>query len=263
MESALFDLDGDRFVPTQAALSPWGSDRLHGGPVLGLMTHVGLSAVPDPAFQLARVTVDLFAPVPNEPLAVHSQVVRDGKRIRVVTAAITGSRGEAARAGLVFLRAGSGTHRVLDGSVPAGPDGLLTRTLIGERRADQVRPGFHLEVETRWPERESGGPRAIWFRMPMACVSGHPLHPTVAAVALSDFNNAISSIQAYEDGRPAGHINVDSTFYMERQPVGEWFCLVGSAQSDADAISISHVTHHDEVGRFGHSLQARLENAFK
>ena len=33
-----------------------------------------------------------------------------------------------------------------------------------------------------------------------------------------DFNNAVSSIAAYEDGRPAGHINTDTTLYLERPP---------------------------------------------
>lgn len=57
---SLFVMQGERFVPTDDSLSPWGSDRLHGGPVLGLVAHAALSDADDPSLELSRLTVDLF-----------------------------------------------------------------------------------------------------------------------------------------------------------------------------------------------------------
>ncbi len=44
MTEALFQRDGDLYVPTPACGSPWSPGLLHGGPVVGLMAHTGEQA---------------------------------------------------------------------------------------------------------------------------------------------------------------------------------------------------------------------------
>ena len=96
--------------------------------------------------------------------------------------------------------------------------------------------------------------------MPIPLIAGVETSTSVAAATLTDFNNAVSSIAAYDDGRPAGHINTDTTLYLERPPVGEWTCLESDIQSECQGVSISQVLHYDERGRYGRSIQARLES---
>ncbi|MDD9945608.1 MAG: thioesterase family protein [Myxococcales bacterium] len=259
---ALFVREAGRIVPCEGALSPWAGDRLHGGPVQGLLAYAAQATVDD-GFQLTRLTADLFAPVPNEPLELEVSHLRDGRRIQLIQVSIMASGREVSRGTSLFMRRGEGTFCDLDHTVPPGPDGLPTRSFISERRRAKMRPGFHMKAETRWPERLPGQPKAIWFRMPLSLMADQALDPTIAAVTLSDFNSGISSIMAYEDGRPGSHLNADATMYFERAPIGEWFCLVADRQSDADAISISQVTHYDVNGRFGRSIQARLETPFE
>jgi len=264
---AVFTRKAGQIVPNEAALSPWANDRLHGGAVQGLLAHGARAAALESGnaegFQLTRLTADLFAPVPNQPLDLAVTHLRNGGRVKAIQVSIMASGQEVSRGTALFMRRGEGTYRDLDETVPTGPEGLPTRGLISERRIPKMRPGFHLKVETRWPERKPGQPKAIWFRMPLPLFTDEALDPTIAAVALSDFNSGVSSIMAYEDGRRTAHINADATIYFERAPVGDWFCIVADHQSDADAINISQATHHDVKGRFARSIQARLENRFE
>lgn len=261
MTRGVFEAVGDAWVPTEAAVSPWGTDRLHGGPVLGLLAHAACAAVNDPVYELTRFTGDLFARVDNAPLHTTSTVVRKGRRMALCDVTLHCNDRDVARASALFCVPGDGSHAHLDTSHPEGPDSLPVHPLISERRASKMPHGFHSEVLTRFGAAQGHG-RTIWFHMPMPLVVGQAPDPVIAAVALSDFNNAVSSIAAYEEGRKSAHMNTDTTLYFERPPTGDWFAMTSDMQSDRAGISVGQVVHHDRDGRFGRSLQARLETAF-
>ena len=262
MSLGLFEKDGATYHPTQAALSPWGSDRLHGGPVLGLLAQGALEQLACPDFVLTRFTADLFARVPNSPLELRTTTVRKGRRLGLCDVSLWSDNNAVARASVLFSHPGQGSYRWLDEHRPEGPEGLADRSLIGDHRVDKIPPGFHMEIETRFGTEKRGLGRTIWFRMPMPLLVGGTADPLIAAVALSDFGNAVNSIAAYEDGRKSAHMNTDTTFYLERLPVGEWFAMTADVQSDIDGISVGQSVHHDIAGRFGRSLQTRLETTF-
>ena len=71
---ALFRREGERFCPTRAAGSPWGH-FVGGGPVSALLARAIEGHIEDPAVVVARLTVDLFRPVPSEPLAVKEALL--------------------------------------------------------------------------------------------------------------------------------------------------------------------------------------------
>lgn len=263
MTTGLFDFDGSRYHPTEAALSPWGSDRLHGGPLLGLLAHAARQQLADPGFILSRFTADLFARVPNAPLQLTATTLRKGRRLGLIDVDVMAEGEKVARASALFCAPAHGSYHVLDQERPEGPEGLETRPLIAQRRVEGMPPGFHLEVETRFGHSQQGLGRTIWFRMPMPLLTGEKIDPLLAAIALSDFGNAVNSIAAYEDSRRSAHMNTDTTFYLERPPQGEWFAMTADMQSDVDGISIGQTVHHDVHGRFGRSLQTRLETAFR
>ena len=262
MTAGLFEVDKLLYVPTPAALSPWGSDRLHGGPVLGLLAQGALQHFADSRFQLTRFTADLFARVPNTPLELTATTVRKGRRLGLCDVWLSASGQAVARASAVFTSPGQGSYRVLDDCSIEGPDELPTRSLIGEHRVETMPPGFHLEIDTRFGTKRGPG-RTIWFRMPMPLLVGGATNPLISAVTLSDFGNAVNSIAAYEDSRKSAHMNTDTTLYIERPPVGEWFAMTADMQSDLDGVSVGQAIHHDTAGRFGRSLQTRLETNFK
>lgn len=264
MVAALFSRDAHLFIPGTASLSPWGSDRLHGGPVLGLLAHLVEQEVAQhgPAYTMTRFTADLFARVPNGPLDGHVEIIRAGRRVALLDVSLQASGKPVARASALFSVPGPGSYTVLDSTKPHGPESIVSRPLIGEHRRSKLPPGFHMEVETRFCDDTRGQGRSIWFRMPVPLLEATPCSPTVAAIALADFNNAVTSIAAYEDGRKVAHMNTDTTVYLERPPVGPWFAMRADAQSDANGISVGQTIHYDSEGRFGRSLQARLETQF-
>jgi hypothetical protein len=66
MRHAFFVSDGDRFVATEHTRGPWSVEHQHGGPSSALLARAVERAVADdPAFQIARLSVELMAPVPG------------------------------------------------------------------------------------------------------------------------------------------------------------------------------------------------------
>lgn len=73
MSEFLYARDGEFFVPTEAAGSPWHPSVLHGGSATGLMGHA-IDALVPAGYVVTRVTMDLMRPVPKAPMTVHANV---------------------------------------------------------------------------------------------------------------------------------------------------------------------------------------------
>lgn len=267
MIEPVFLRDGDSFVPTASATGPWGADRLHGGPVLGLFARAIEAAASDPELVVARLTFDLFRPVPLQALAVRVQPVRQGSRLSLLRAELSVGGEPFAQASALLLRTSDVAGQSAPGArAPQSPDGLPSESLMrGFRRdGDALPPGFHNRVQTRWVPRAPGDPLAVWFRLPIALVEGEQPSPFQSAVALADFANAVAAIAGQEGSRAGvGYINADSTLYLTRRPVGEWFCLQEQACDAERGISVSEALLWDASGAFGRALQARLANRFQ
>src|SRR6201996_4702505 len=85
--TCFFVTDGKRYVPTPLARGPWGPS-LSGNYIGGLLGRAVEYEVADFDLHPARLTVDLLRPVALQPLQVHSSVVRDGRRLRLVDAVL-------------------------------------------------------------------------------------------------------------------------------------------------------------------------------
>jgi hypothetical protein len=255
---AVFERRGELFFPSSSATGPWGRDRLHGGPVLGLLVRALEASVSDPDWVCARMTVDMFRPAPHAPLSVRCELVRQGARLAMLQAGLFAEQTEVARANAIFLR-----ESELDASHHTAPppsyEGLPSESLLRGRRAETAPPGFHTRVETRWPAREAGQPMLVWFRLPMPLVAAEPTSALQRAVALTDFANAVASIAGSRRTPPdVPYINTDSTLYFSRRPEGEWFCLQDLAGESERGISVASMAIADSRGQFGRVLQARL-----
>jgi acyl-CoA thioesterase len=261
MSYAIFRLDGTRFLPEPDSCGPWGTDRMHGGPVFGLIARAVEAAAPDPALIPTRFTFDLFRAVPLVPLDVHTQIVRQSGRLCLIRVALRAGDDELVSATALLLRGSDSNESQHDATAPKGPDGLETRSLMNDGRSapPSSRAGFHVRVETRWVPRSNGEPLAIWFRMPLPLVSGEEPTALQRAVQLSDFANAVAAIaQRDRVPSPAPFINVDATLYFTRKPSGEWFCLQEQAVEVERGISVASCALFDEQGLCGRVTQSRL-----
>ena len=85
---ALFERDGDRYVPTPLTRGPWDPRAMHGGAPSALFAHVCELHDPGPAGFVARVTVELLRPVPLVPLTMRVRTFRPGKKVQWLEAAL-------------------------------------------------------------------------------------------------------------------------------------------------------------------------------
>ena len=87
MPEAFFTVDGDTYVPSALTRGPWGATM--GGQVVGGLMCWGIEQYGiDPEFQPARLTVDLSSPALLEPVHIQISVQREGRRIKLVDAAL-------------------------------------------------------------------------------------------------------------------------------------------------------------------------------
>ncbi|MDH5672505.1 MAG: thioesterase family protein [Myxococcales bacterium] len=257
----VFRRQGEFFVPSEAAPGPWNPEHLHGGPSAGLLARALEREVDDESLHPARLTVDLFRPVPKRPLRVLSSLVRDGRRIKVGQASLFDGETEVARAsGLFLLRTEMPGFDPGERPKLKGPEGLETTGLWrGARGAMGVR-GFHTVIETRWPEQSEDTPMHIWFRLPCALVEGEETSTLCRVAAIGDFAAALASMAGRTRGSGGGptFMNTDMTHYLSRRPRGQWLAMAYERNTIDDGIEIAEVSHYDIDGYYGHTVQARL-----
>ena len=258
MTEAVFERDGERFLPTRAAGSPWGDDLLHGGPPAGLLARAIEALAAEEEMRIARLTVDLFRPVPRTPLTVSARSVREGKRIHAVDAVLVADGVEVCRASGLLLRATAEPVAVPGSSVlpPRGPEETEPRPWVAGDTMSTRREGFHTASDIRRLPREETAPAAAWIRVP-ELVAGERMSPFVRLAATCDFVNAISTMAA---GGGTAFINTDSTVYVHREPAGEWIYLQVERATEPDGIGVSSGAIYDREGLVGRAAQAVLAN---
>jgi Thioesterase-like superfamily len=259
---ALFLPDGERFIPTVLTQGPWRHDLQFGGAAAALLTSV-VERVPSLVpMQVARLTVDLVRPVPIAPLTTSRRIVREGKRIQVVEAALLHGEVEVARAVALRLRLGD-LRRVGDGDLPAGcPAPLPPATAAEPGRhvyRDRSVPGIGRAVEFRLP---SDAPRAFdrptWVRLLVPVIAGEP-GPAASGIArlalaadfASGFGHPVADI-------PLTGINADISLHVVRPPRDEWLCLAGTGWTSRAGIGHAQATLSDRAGVAATATLSRL-----
>lgn len=255
---ALFERDGQLFVPTALTVGPWDPGSQHGGAPSALLARaVEAEAAPGPV-QLARLTVELLRPVPTTPLRVTTDVVRPGRKVQLVRAVLTAGDVEVAVAHGLRIRT---TDRPVPEDVapvdptPPGPEhGRVTRFLTTPAGGEQ--PGFHTTAnDIRFVEGgfDGPGPALAWIRLLVPVVAGEAVSPAMRAAAAADFGNGLSWVL------PATtwlFVNPDLTVHLARQPRGEWICMRSTTFPSPDGIGMAETALYDGDGRFGRSVQS-------
>jgi hypothetical protein len=257
--TAFFTPDGDAFVPEPIARGPWGQ-TISGNYAGGLLGHVLEREAGDPDLQPARLTVDLFRPAALAPVRVETTVARQGRRLKLVDAALVQDETVVARASALFLRRGEQpadgiwTSPVTMPPVPPTPDpiprGLTTLVWTYGKDDHSPGPGFGLAA---W---QHTGPKHIWVRDIRPLVAGVDLTPFTRAAMAGDM---VSSLTHYG---PNGlqYINADYTLTLARLPEGPYLGLTALTHYSHDGVATGVATMVDERGPIGSGVANALSN---
>ena len=263
---ALFQRDGDCFLPTDRARGPWAYDTLHGSPVAALIAFRVEQWLADASrsdadaiggLRIARQTIDLFRPVPYGRLSVEVEPLRVGRRIAVLQSQLSCEGKLLSQAATLCLRADASFGSVgadHGGEPPPPPEQAAPIPIerVGNRWASY--PGT-LEMRHVVPP---GGerPPLVWIRADAPVVEETALSPAVRAAGIADFVSPFANMQP---GR-SGYVNADITLHLHRAPVGEWHYLRVVSRGAADGVATAQAILGDQSGAYGGSSAASLIN---
>jgi hypothetical protein len=255
---ALFEPDGESFVPTELSRGPWRDDALHGGPIAGLVVR---AAERDPAAEgthVARATIELLRPAYFAPLTARVEVVRAGKTIRLFRVELHAADGLVTAASVLTVAAEE---------VPLPAE--LAPTPLDDRpgdgtpaqffdASDTVRFHSHA-VEIRLIEGSLAerGPATAWFRLRTELVAGEDPTPAQRAAVIADLSGIGSVLPFDQYSFP----NADLTVHLNREPIGEWVRLSSVNAVGPRGVGLTSTTLADTVSLVGQVEQTQIIRA--
>jgi hypothetical protein len=257
--TCFFVTDGNDYVPTRLTRGPWGPS-ISGNYVGGLLARTIEQGVDDVDLHPARLTVDLLRPVALQPVRMHSSVVRDGRRLRVVDAVMTQNDVMVARASALFLRRSEHavdtvwTSPVTMPAVPAEPDVLADDVpmVLHSFGRDPVAGSPGVGV-TEWRHH---GQKFAWMRETKLLVDDEPLSPFTRAVMAADVTSSLT----HWGTEGLKFINADYTITLSRLPEGIYIGLASVTHYSHAGVATGVATLFDETGPIGSGMATALAN---
>lgn len=253
---SFFTEENGAFRATQLTRGPWHPDFQHGGPPSALLAHILEAEAGEraQAMQVARYGVELLKPIPIALLEPRTQVLREGKKVRIVSASLAHEGKEVCRAGALWIRTAD------IGSEPKGQDGPALPTPEESTPHDftffNAEHGYHTGMELRLAKGDFGkGPVAMWMRMRKPLFPGAAPSPLVRTAIAADSGNGVSQVM---DITRYTFINPDLTIYLHRPAQGEWVCLDAKTIAQPSGVGLADTLLHDERGPIGRSVQSLL-----
>ncbi|MBQ0720818.1 MAG: thioesterase family protein [Gammaproteobacteria bacterium] len=258
-------------MPTEHAASPWGPVTIHGGASAGLMASLMEEQFPAQSMQLARLTVDLFHPVPMAPLKAHQRLIRDGKRIKLLEVSLSHKGREICRSqGLIVEK--NDVVLPAHAQLPALPpqdivdafaqDEVIGVNAINQAAAVEYPPGLHTSIPLKPIFLNLGvGRGCSWVRLPLNVREGIENSALVSIATLADFSNGFAQLYLSPE---QGFINADMTLNLHRMPVDEWIAIDAHAHAQPNGISMVEAVLYDQKGEIGRVSQSNMTmNTFR
>lgn len=250
-----FTLSGQDLVPAPHAHGPWAPDMLHGRLLGGLLARAIERDHGVEGLRPARLTVDLYRNSKLIPLKVTTEVVRDGRRIRVVDAFLSGPEGSVARASCVMLKEGgqppgqAWTHEPWDVPMPEelGP---------ANPRQGGSTPTFDMWRIGEGDSWDGLQRRQIWLRETHPLVDDEPISPFVRVALATD----MASPLAHWSSTGLNYINADYSLNLSRLPAGDIIGVEAGGHLSADGIAAGTCTIYDREGPIGYCNSTALAN---
>ncbi len=247
--------DESHYVPTEHARGGWGP-KLSGHVVGGIFAWALERAAGDQELLPARLTVDLPAPVPLEPIEVRTQVRHQRRRLLLLEAVMTQHGEEVARASALFLRRG------------AQPEGRVWSQPVEMPRVpielETSAPTFFLrtygwggEVQNPDPDWENSGPKYTWVHEKRPLFADEAMTPFTRVAMCADVTAAIANwgTEALQ------FINVDYTLTLSRLPEGRHVGLAALTHYSDDGIANGSAVVLDHRGPVGSAVSVAIAHS--
>ncbi len=262
---SLFVEENGYYIPTEHAASPWGPVTIHGGASAGLMASLMEDQFSTDTMQLARLTVDLFRPVPMAPLHPRCRIIRDGKRIKVLEVSLFNEGQEICRSNALIVEKQKielPTHALLPESPPQKivdaftQDEVIGINAINKAEGVEYPPGLHTLIPLKPIFLNLGvGRGCSWVRLPLQVRGGIENSPLVSVATLSDFSNGFA--QLYLSSQQ-GFINADISLNLHRMPVDDWIAIDAHTRAQPNGISMVEAVLYDQCGMIGRVSQSNM-----
>jgi Thioesterase-like superfamily len=248
---AFYSVEGGRITPTELTRGPWDPQSQHAGPPSALLARAMEACEPREGSRIARVTVEILAPVPIQPLTVSARVARPGRSVELLEAALEGPDGEVMRARGWRLATGDITVDWEQEQPPPGRQGAEALEFFPTGET----VGWHTAMEIVFARGRflDPGPATVWMRPRVALVEGERLSSLQRVMLAADGGNGVS---APLDWSRFIFINTDLTVHLLRPPEGDWVCL--DSVTHVDGLGMTDTALWDERGRIGRAAQTLL-----
>jgi hypothetical protein len=260
MSDALFLRDGDLYHPTSLTEGPWSPDAQHGGPPAALLAGAVEKSPTETEMVVARITIELLRPVPLETLRLTSEVVRPGRKVQLVSAALWHEDTEVARALALKIRRTDvdlpfDQPEVDPIPAPEGGRDVIFFANPGGFATEAV------EIKMLMGDFAEPGPGQAWLRLRVPLVEGEETTGVERVAAAADFGNGISNLAGKK--RDWIFINPDLEVRMARPPEGEWIYLDSETRISPGGAGIASSTIADRKGWLGLAAQSLFVDAME
>jgi len=251
---AIYRLEESRAIPSRFAAGPWGPSQHGSAPTL-LIAHVAETYPSSQPMRLARLTVDLMRPLPLAPTEFRTEIVRDGRKIRILRVSLFSDDTLCVIGTVLQVR----REAV---SLPPGADERTFTMPLPEQsvpgKTGPLQPDLLTKMDIRVATGDgfiAPGPSAAWFRINGPLIEGVPSSPLLRTAILSDFCNGVGHVL---DFRRYTFINPDVTMSLARDPVGDWILVDAETWLGPDGGGNAFARLADRQGYFGHAIQNLL-----
>jgi len=255
MDDAFYlPLGENRWGATVHTTGPWDARFQHGGPPSALLARAIEQCEPRENMLVARMTVDILGAIPVHELELRSRVLRPGRSVELVEAALSAGGREVARAQAWRVLRTTQEVAPQRSPVPTTPPLPSESTLLA---ADGWVDGYLSAVEWRFAAGASGqpGPATAWTRLRHPLVPGETPSPLQRVLTVADSGSGIS---AELDLINWHFINPELTVHLHREAVGEWICLDAQTVISPDGVGLATSVLSDLDGPIGVGAQSLL-----
>jgi hypothetical protein len=256
LHDALFRREGAEFVASPLTRGPWDDRFQHGGPPAALLAGAMERFDGGDIYQLARVSLELLRPVPIASLRVEVGLLKGGRSVQRLEAALTvGGQTVVTARGLRIRRAPTSAPP------PAAPEPWPDP----EQLEDFVFPFFrnevayHRAVQLRVAHGAWGTtPVGFWARPRQALIEGEAASPLENLMILADAQSGMGvplDVERYTFPNP------DLTVYFERAPTAGWFGFDIRSSANAEGFGLAQSAIRDAQGLVARSAQSLVVDA--